>query len=310
MQINPSRLSFLLAVARNGGVLAAADALRVTPSAVSQQLRRLEEEIGRSVLERTPRGAVLTAVGRELAELAESIEREVNETTLRLATADESPNGLVRVGAFQTFLSAVLAPALPRWREQLFGVELQIREGSRPELLRALRAAELDIIVVEYDIAEPAPPLGATIREIPLLDDPWKLVVPAGTLATMEIVELERLRTPWLGVEEAAATSQAVRRIRASLGQPSSAHTYTEYPTALALVAAGEGMTLLPQLALQGPLPDGVEVAEVPGLGARRLALRHRAGRRDPGPAITAAVDFLREVSAAFQAGVGGEAEG
>ncbi|WP_293780086.1 LysR family transcriptional regulator [uncultured Aeromicrobium sp.] len=302
MRIQPSRLPFFLAIARTGGVLAAADALHVTPSAVSQQLTRLEAEVGQPLVERTPRGVTLTPAGRELAELAENIEREINETELRLASGGDDPTGVVRLGGFQTFFSSVLAPALPRWREELYGVELQIHEGPRTELLRALRAADLEIAIVEYDAAETAPALGPAIREIPLLDDPWKLVAPAGTLAATELVELERLRTPWLGVVASAATSQAVHRVRTSLRQSTSVHTYAEYPTALALVAAGEGMTILPSLALQGPLPEGVEVADVPGLGARRLALRHRTGRRGPSPAVTAAISFLRDISASFQA--------
>lgn len=302
MRIQPSRLPFFLAIARNGGVLAAADALHVTPSAVSQQLARLESEVGQALVERTPRGVTLTAAGRELVELAENIEREINETELRLAAGGQDPTGVVRLGGFQSFLSSLLAPALPRWREELFGVDIQIHEGTRTELLRALRAADLDIVIVEYDSSEPAPALGPATREIPLLDDPWKLVAPAGALVATELVELERLRTPWLGVEVSAATAEAVRRVRTPLGQPTAAHTYGEYPTALALVAAGEGVTLLPSLALQGTLPEGVEIADVPGLGARRLALRHRTGRRGPSPAVNAAIDFIRDISASFQA--------
>ena len=302
VRINASRLPFFLAIARNGGVLAAADALRITPSAVSQQLSRLEAEVGQALVERTPRGVTLTAAGRELVELAENIEREINEAEQRIASTTQDPTGRVRLGSFQSFISSVLAPSIPRWREELYGVDLEVTEASRGELLRDLRSADLDIIVIEYDSGDHAPPLGPGIREIPLLDDPWKLIAPAGTLAAMEIVELERLRVPWLRVESSAATAQAVRRVRTSLGQAEAAHTYTDYITALALVAAGEGMTLLPQLALQGTLPEGVEVSDVPGLGSRRLALRHRSGRRATSQAVTAGIDFLRDISVTFQA--------
>ncbi|WOF24038.1 LysR family transcriptional regulator [Microbacterium betulae] len=305
MSINPSRLPFLLAIARHGGVLAAAEALHVTPSAVSQQLARLEDEVGRPLVERTPRGTTMTGAGRELVELAENVEREVNEAEQRLVAGDADPRGRVRIGGFQSFFCAVLVPALPRWRNELFHVEVDLREGTRAQLLRSLRAAELDVVVVEYDASEPVPALGSGVHEVPLMDDPWKLVVPAGTVAAGEVVELERLRAPWLGVESSAATLDAVRRVRTSLRGSTSAHTYGEYATALALVAAGEGVTLLPSLALQGPLPDGVDVVDVPGLGARRLAVRHRSNRREPGPAVRAAVGFLRDVSAAFQASQG-----
>jgi molybdate transport repressor ModE-like protein len=80
MLIDPRRLRFLLAVARSGGVLAAADDLDVTPSAVSQQLAKLESEIGRSLVRRTPTGTVLTDAGRLLVEAAEDIERMLRET--------------------------------------------------------------------------------------------------------------------------------------------------------------------------------------------------------------------------------------
>ncbi|MBY0689071.1 LysR family transcriptional regulator [Microbacterium marinilacus] len=302
MSLSPSRLPYFLAIARHGGVLAAADALRVSPSAVSQQLSRLEAEVGHALVERTPRGVVLTPAGREIVELAETIEREIDDAEHRIAATAEDAVGIVRLGGFQTFLTAVLAPALPRWRAELPAVSVEITEGTRGTLLRALRSGDLDLVVVEYDAAEAAPALGAGVREIPLLDDPWRLVAPAGSFAAMEHVELERLRVPWLGVEASAATFEAVRRVRAPLAGSTEAHTYGDLSTALALVAAGEGMTLLPQLALQGALPEGLEVADVPGLGARRLALRHRLGRHGPTPAIQAAIDFLRASAASFQA--------
>src|SRR5690606_4048672 len=129
----------------------------------------------------------------------------------------ENPTGQLLHGTFQSLITNVLAPALPRRRRELFGVQLEIVEATRSELLRALRAADLDLIVIEYDAAETNPPLSPSTREIPLLDDPWKLVAPSGTFAAMDVVELERLRTPWLGVEATAATLQAVRRIRTPL---------------------------------------------------------------------------------------------
>ena len=82
MRVLPQRLSVLLAVHRAGGVVAAADILHITPSAVSQQIRLLERECGARVLDRTPAGAVLTAAGKVLAEAAERIEDEL--TTVKV----------------------------------------------------------------------------------------------------------------------------------------------------------------------------------------------------------------------------------
>src|SRR5688572_28296565 len=119
MQIDPRRLRFLLAVARSGGVLAAADELSVTPSAVSQQLAKLESETGRSLVRRTPTGTVLTDEGRLLVEAAEDIERLLLETEDRLNPDTAGPSGVVRIGGFYTFFAAVLLPAFPGWRERM-----------------------------------------------------------------------------------------------------------------------------------------------------------------------------------------------
>ena len=58
MDVDPRKLRVLLAIARTGGVLAAADELNITPSAVSQQLNKLENEAGHALVVRTPRGSV------------------------------------------------------------------------------------------------------------------------------------------------------------------------------------------------------------------------------------------------------------
>ena len=84
MRVEPQRLRFLLAVARAGGVLAAADELGVTASAVSQQLTRLEQETGRTLLQRTATGSVLTPAGLALAEAAEDVERALSASDFTL----------------------------------------------------------------------------------------------------------------------------------------------------------------------------------------------------------------------------------
>ena len=299
MKITVSRLPYLLQIARSGGVLAAADSLRLTPSAVSQQLSRLEAEVGVPLVDRSPRGLNPTAAGRELIELAETIEREVNEAALRVAAASQLPSGRVRLGAFQSFISAVLAPSLHRWRDELAGVQLEVIEAEHSDLMRSLKAAQLDLIVIERDDEVAALPLPPGIREVTLLHDPWVLVAPAGTQAALGVVELERLQVPWLELDGGAGGVSAVRRVRRGLpDSETSPHRYSGHHAALAMIAAGEGVTLMPQLALRDGVPAGVETHELPGLGFRRISLRYRESRR-PAPALRAAIDFLR----AFVAG-------
>ena len=80
---------------------------------------------------------------------------------------------------------------------------------------------------------------------------------------------------PWLGVDPTAANAKAVGRVQKILGgESSSAHTFYSFENALALVAAGEGVTLVPSLALERLPTDDVDVLDVPGLGMRRIVLR------------------------------------
>ena len=77
-------------------------------------------------------------------------------------------------------------------------------------------------------------------------------------------------------------------------------HTYYSFQNALALVAAGEGVTLVPSLALEGLGTDGVDELDIPGLGMRRVALRHLTRSRGASPSLDTATSLIREAAAAF----------
>ncbi|GAA1941861.1 LysR family transcriptional regulator [Nocardioides hwasunensis] len=304
MEIDPRRLRFLLAVARSGGVLAAADDLRVTPSAVSQQLARLEAEVGRPLVRRTSTGTVLTDDGLALAEAAEDVEKVLTEARARLVDDEDEPGGTVRVGGFHSFLSQVLLPQIPAWRERHPRLHFEIVESAEEETLRKLRAGELDIVILEIDAEQTTRKLPARLTETPLLDEPWKLVVPAGTITTEDSIDLVRLGLPWLGVDPDGAGASALERVRRSTGSAiPTVHRYTETRSALALVAAGEGMALLPSLALEGIMQEGVETLDVPGLGQRRIVLRRHEGR-GVAKVVDLAASLIRDAASAVSFGV------
>ncbi len=298
--IDPRRLRFLLAVARYGGVLAAADELDVTASAVSQQLAKLERETGQALLHRTQTGSVLTPAGLALAEAAEDIERVLALARSRLRADEAAVSGTVRIGGFQSFLTNVLSPSLPGWRVRYPALAIETVEAEEGEMLRALRAGALDGVIVELDAGESyTPPRGTT--DVPLLDEPWKLVVPTGALLAVDVIDIGRLGLPWLGVDPSAASAKAIRRVRRLLGgDSSSVHTYYSVQNALALVAAGEGVTLVPSLAIEGLPTDGVDALDIPGLGMRRVALRHLTRSRGASLSLDTATALIREAAASF----------
>jgi DNA-binding transcriptional LysR family regulator len=290
----------LLAVARTGGVLAAADELGVSPSAVSQQLGKLEREAGHALVTRTPRGTVLTPAGLAVAEAAEEIERALNVARARIEGGSELA-GTIRIGGFTSFLGTVLVPRLPGWAQQYPQLRVEVVEDDYPVLMRLLRRREVDAVVVELDTSEEhRRELPAGMSEEPLLDEPWKLVVPTGSLLSTEHVDLTRLPLPWLGLDSTAASATVVGRLRATSSHAGPVHHYQATSTALALVAAGQGAAVLPALALNEVVPDGVDVLDVPGLGTRRIVLRRLdRGRTLSTPADTVA-RLVRESVARF----------
>jgi molybdate transport repressor ModE-like protein len=301
MDIDPRRLRVLLAVARTGGVLAAADELGITASAVSQQLNKLEDETGHAMVVRTPKGSVLTPAGLAVAEAGEEIERALSVARARIEGGARIA-GVVRIGGFTSFVRTVVIPRLPEWRSQYPQLQIRIVEDDFPALMRMLRQRQLDAVVVELDstTAEQRS-LSAGMSEEPLLDEPWRLVVPAGALLSTENIDLARLPLPWLGVDPIAANSAVLGRLRQSTGaQMETVHQYQETLTALALVAAGEGIAIVPTLALSGVAHDGVDVLDVPGLGTRRIVLRRFDRRRSTSTPVDTVARLLRESAGAF----------
>lgn len=287
-------------MARAGGVLAAADELDVTASAVSQQVARLEQETGHTLLQRTATGSVLTPAGRALAEAAEDIERALTLARERLERDETEVSGTVRLGGFQSVIASVVAPALSTWRTRHPRLHFEIREAEYDELMRALRSGAADGVFVELDASGGHTAPRGTI-DVPLLDEPWKLVVPPGVLLGREVVDLGRLSLPWLSVDPSAAQARAVARVRRSLGaDDATTHTYSNNVTAVALVAAGEGVTLIPALALETLNLSGVVALDVPGLGMRRIVLRHLTRSRGPSSLLDTAIALVREAAAGF----------
>lgn len=299
MDVDPRRLAVLLAVHRAGGVLAAADTMHVTPSAISQQINRLEAEVGVPVLDRQPSGAVLTAAGRVLAEAAERIESELADARRSLHSLGDGVTGTVVVGAFQTVIRALLVPLVLGLGERLPGVDLSLRELEPDHAQRELRAGSLDVIVVETDSAAgQTTPRG--MRDVPILEEPWLVVMPAAAPLPSTLHDLEG--HTWLGVEAGNAAYRATERLLTTFRmRPAVAHSYADYDVAISMVAAGLGIAVLPSLALQRAMPAGVQTAALPGLGTRRVMLRHRSTRTEPRPVVRAVIDEIVKAAARLE---------
>lgn len=297
MEIDPRRLSILLNIHRSGGVLAAAELMHLTASAVSQQILKLEREVGVVVLDRQPHGAVLTPAGRVLAEAAERIESELTDARRALLDLGDEVTGTVTIGAFQTVIRGLLIPLLDTITEELPGVVLVIREIESEEGLAELRTGAIDVLMVEADS-----PVGRRspryMRDLAVLDEAWLIALPPNHPVPSSVHELAR--STWLGISDDAAAHRAIGQIFNQFGiDPPLAHEYIDYDVGLAMVAAGMGVTLVPSLALvpslgwAGSDSESVQTVALPGLGNRQVMARHRHTRTEPRLAVEQVLERL-----------------
>src|SRR3954447_20896539 len=141
------RLRTLRAVADHGTLAAAADALHLTPSAVSQQLSALEREVGHPLLEPAGRSVRLTPAAHVLLGHADALFAQLEKLEGDLAAQDAAPRGEVRIGGFPTALAGLLAPAARPLRALAPAVTLRVQEAETPEAVALLVARDVDLIL-------------------------------------------------------------------------------------------------------------------------------------------------------------------
>jgi molybdate transport repressor ModE-like protein len=292
MQLDPRRLAVLLNIHRSGGVLAAADNVHVTPSAISQQIARLEEETGVTVLDRQPGGAVLTSAGRILVDAAERIESELTDARRALAALQGDVTGTVVIGAFQSVIQALLVPLVDDLKERLPGLDLLVQEMDAADGQRDLREGAIDVLLLEADSPTGrSSPRGT--HDVAVLDEPWMVALPVAAPTPTTLDELAQ--STWLGVDPRGAAHRATERLLATFARtPPVAHVYSDIDVAISMVSGGLGVALLPSLALHGALRrEGIQTVSMAGLGTRLVIARHRSSRAEPRREVVTVLDEL-----------------
>jgi len=299
MSIDPRKLMVLRAVDRYGGVVGAAEVLRVSPSAVSQHLAALERAVGLALVDRSKRGGQrplqLTAAGRRLAGHAAQLGQVLDEAEADIAAFAGALAGPVTVAAFFTILSGYVGPALTRLARTHPGIRVRVTELDEPQALPELHAGTIDLVFVEDDEQiRRRPPAGLHYEA--LLDDAFRLAVPVNWPEVSDLADVADLA--WVDGPPGSALGQALARLRQTTGMAfPAAHSCTEFTAALAVVGAGLAGAFVPELALAVITPQpGVRILAPPGIGARRLGVLYRRSRHEPTPTVRAVLDVLREV--------------
>jgi DNA-binding transcriptional LysR family regulator len=287
--IDPRRLRVLQAVAVHGSVAGAADALHLTPPAVSQQLQALERETGASLIDRAGRQVRLTAAGRLLAAHGERVAAQLRQAERDLAELTGQAAGPVRMAAFQSVMAPLIGPALRDLAAASPAVRPVVTERYGPAAVADLRLGDLDIVLTEYDAASPPPAEpGLGLRHLTL--DPYLLVIPPDWQVTPRSLR-DLAGRPWVAGPPGTACDQALRRLAADAAIViPDGDVCVEFPSVLALVAAGRGAAVIPHMAI-GQAP--VTVCALPPLGGRHIAAWHQAGPAQPTPATASVLDAL-----------------
>jgi DNA-binding transcriptional LysR family regulator len=283
------RLRALHAVASYKTVLAAGEALHCTPSAVSQQLTKLERETGATLVEKHGRGLRLTEAGRVLARHAEKVLATVDEAEAALAAHRDTVVGRLTVAAFATACRALLPYALHRLASDHPQLSTGLVEVHPHEGLEMLHRGHVDLAVLD-DWPAVALRYPNGVAHVELGWDVADLIVPTGHRFgdTVPLARLDGER--WIAAKAGDVCLEWLQRVLPGV-QPD--FHVAEFETQLTLIAAGLGVAVIPRLARSIELPPGVRVVRVTPEPKRRVVVAWREASAAR-PAVRAAVEALR----------------
>jgi LysR family hydrogen peroxide-inducible transcriptional activator len=271
--MNLRDLRYLVAVGEHRHFGRAAEACFVSQPTLSTQLKKLERELGVELVERTPGHVMLTAVGERVAARARAMLNDAEDIRAIARQAQDPRAGTIRMGLFPTLAPYLLPHVVPPIHDRFPDLELLLVEEKTEVVLQQLATGRLDVGVL-------AVPVDARLHQEDLFDEDFLLAVPrdhplgagdepvdVAVLADADVLLLE---------EGHCMRDQALSVCRLSGASEMAGFRATSLETLRQMVAAGVGVTLLPELAVRPPVPssDGVRLlrfaAPVP---RRRIAM-------------------------------------
>ncbi len=271
--MNLRDLHYLVSLADHRHFGRAAEACFVSQPTLSTQVRKLEEELGVTLVERNPRKVLLTEVGQQIVARARDVLNEV-EQIRHIAHRDQDPAaGSLRLGIFPTLGPYLLPHVLATIRTRFPRLELLLVEEKSPELMQRLREGKLDAALLALPVHDDA--LHAEF----LFEEPFLLAAPdAHPLAGRRALKLADLEDQHLLLLEDGhcLRDQALEVCRMSGASEKQGFRATSLETLRQMVAANVGVTLLPVLAVQPPIARTGNVHLTPFRGhapSRRIAM-------------------------------------
>jgi molybdate transport repressor ModE-like protein len=296
--LDAKRMRVLREIAAQGSFSAAADALYLSQSAVSQQLAALEKEVGQKLVERARSGPQLTQAGEVLVSHADAVLARLDEAERELAALAGLRGGRLRLASFPSASATVVTSAISIFSERYPEVRLELREAEPEESFPMLKRGAVDVALL-YDFerirGEPDPDVEYHL----LLEERMWIALPKGhPLAGKAAVEpCELSEDPWLcGSSRGACRENVILACQSGGFEPRISYETDDYQVMQGLIAAGLGVTLLPDLALIS-LHPGVVVRPVKGQVPIRRVWAATLAEGTRSPAAEAMVEILREAA-------------
>lgn len=259
------RIRAFHAVARRGSFSAAARELGYTQSVVSHHVAALERELGLTLVNRGTRPVSVTDAGARLLRHTEAALGHITAAEDELRAIAGLEGGTLRIGAFLSAANSFVPAALAHFEAAHPDVEVRLEQLEEPEALHRLRSGDLDLAVV-YRVREPSgnghERHDEGFDEVYFGDDPYRVVLPPthplGRRRALRLAELAAERFIAPPAEGFLLTYRTMlQRLCADAGfEPDIAHLVNDVTVARALVAAGLGIAVLPELALPPPHHD------------------------------------------------------
>ncbi|MBW9092726.1 LysR family transcriptional regulator [Microbacterium jejuense] len=285
----------LRAVATQGSVVAAATSLGYTPSAVSQQVKRLERETGVALLERAGRGVILTEAGTRLVVASTPILADLERLRADLQLAggpDDRVVGEIRLAAFSTVVRGLVIPVLGDLAERHPQLALPLRESEPWETIALVASGQRDLGIV-HRWGGVALAMPDDLVSTPLFTDVADVILPRDhPLAHRTELHPEELAGErWVATFEATICRQWLRRLFDGVpNAPRVVHESMEFQNHLELARAGLAVALVPRLGRGELGPDMVAIPTAGPASTRDVLAVHRRSQGDS-PALRAALD-------------------
>ncbi|CAI9391419.1 LysR family transcriptional regulator [Microbacterium sp. T2.11-28] len=285
----------LRTIATEGSVARAAAMLGFTPSAVSQQVKRLERETGVVLLERAGRGVVLTDAATRLVVASTPVLADIERIRADIQSLAEAPDALVgeiRIAAFSTVVRGLLLPVLSALGDRHPALRLPLRESEPWETIALVASGQRDLGVV-HRWGGVALAMPDHLIETPLFTDVADVILPrTHRLADRTSLRPEDLADePWVATFDSTICRQWLRRLFDGVsGAPRIVHESMEFQNHLELARAGLAVALVPRLG-RGDLGDDLVAIPTEGpASVRAVSTVHRRTQADS-PALRAVLD-------------------